>query len=508
MAEARLALHRRLRLAAWLVAMVVVLLAAPCASAFFTTDPNIAAVGEFYNDYTGHFFLAADLADEQALVSGQAGPGWHQTGKGFGAYTPASGFGVPVYRFYAPGPNSHFYTAEATELAALRDPASGWIDEGVKFRALLPTGGACQAGYSPLHRLYNNRAQFNDAAHRYVFDDTLRASMVASGWSDEGVHLCVRQPSSSAAYVFRLAPNAIRSAADCTNETVNLGSCIGMNALPASLPNHIVSWQPPSFVTLNPDWQVAYGDLTGAHEIDVFTAQAVGDEGAVLSHSYVQMYALTGDQGSSVVGMHTISTDASATLASIDLIFQFATGAPAAGQVDARAFPWRYSHENHLDLLFRVTAQTVHWADAQSQGYGGALIEFRDVTSGQSIDVSMLAYGSVAPGDFVGINDPATGNVWVGTTLGDAMLFGTSLGSSYVACGGGSCSPDVLHAFGVRLTADDFRGIVTRARSVNPVLSPDITKYILVNYLLRNGIVGNAEVGATVEIPSLSLFGY
>ena len=488
--------------------MVVVLLAAPCASAFFITNPYAVTVEEFYNDYTGHFFLAADYADNQALLSGQAGPGWHRTGKGFGAYTSASGGGVPDYRFYAPGPNSHFYTAEATELAALRDPSSGWIDEGVKFSAFLPTGGACQAGTSPIHRLYNNRAQFNDAAHRYVFDDTLRASMIASGWSDEGVHLCASQTYSSAAYVFTFAPNAIRSAADCTNETVNLGSCLGMNALPASLPNQIVAWAPPFYVTRSPQWQDAYGEVTGNHDNDVFTAQDPSSEGSVLSHSYVQMLP-PGGQPSYEIGMHVISADASASLASIDAVYQFKAAAPAAGEADPRAFPWRFSHENYIELHFTIVPQTVRVSDALSHGYGGALIEFRDVTSGQAIDVSLLAYGTIAPGNSVGVNDPATGNVWVGTTLGDSMLFGTNLGDAYVACNGGwGCAPDARHAFGIRLTVADFANVVAKARTVNPALSPDVTKYVLVNYVVRNGILGNAEVGATLQGASLSLFGY
>lgn len=508
MAEARLALHRRLRLAAWLVAMVVVLLAAPCASAFFINTGEIAVL-EYYNDYTGHFFLA-DSSDAQVLDSGQAGPGWHRTGNSLGVYAAGSA-GVPVYRFYAPGPNSHFYTAEDAELAALRVPGSGWIDEGVNFGSELPAGGVCPDTRIPIHRLYNNRAAENDAAHRYVFDDSVRASMVASGWIDEGVHLCTYSAYSQGAYEFPLRGKGMRSAADCTNEAVNRGACIGMNALPVAFPNRIVSWQPPGFVTRGPLWQDAYGNLTGAHDFDVYTTQDPADETAVLAHSYVQMIAPEelGSQGSYAIGTHVISTDASNRLASLDWIFQFTTGTPPAGHVDYRAFPWRYSHENHLDLSFDTTVQTVRRSDAQSDGYGGALIEFRDVTSGQSIDVSVLAYGTIAPGDFVGVSDPSTGNVWVGTTLGDAMLFGTNLGSGYVSCsGGGSCSPDVRRTFSFRVTADDFRNIVAKARTVNPALSSDITKYIVVNYLVRNGILGNAEVGATVENGSLSLFGY
>ena len=39
---------------------------------------------------------------------------------------------MPVCRFYAKGPNSHFYTAEAVECAAVKnDP--GWTFEGIAY---------------------------------------------------------------------------------------------------------------------------------------------------------------------------------------------------------------------------------------------------------------------------------------------------------------------------------------------------------------------------------------
>jgi hypothetical protein len=89
------------------------------------------------------------------------------------------------------------------------------------------------------------------------------------------------------------------------------------------------------------------------------------------------------------------------------------------------------------------------------------------------------------------------------------MLFGTNLGSGYIGCaGGGTCSPDVAHTFHFQLSAADFGGIVARARALNPALSADSRDYILVKYLLRNGILGQAEIGVTLSNTWLGLFGY
>src|SRR5258705_10383698 len=137
---------------------------APPASAFLI-DFQHQTVYEFVNDFTGHYFLA-DAADTSFLNRGGAGGGWRFTGHQFQGYN--AGLGTAVCRFYAPGPNTHFFTASTAECSALRDhPEYGWIYEGVKFGVDLPSGGRCASGVT-LNRYYNNRFAFNDSNHRYV----------------------------------------------------------------------------------------------------------------------------------------------------------------------------------------------------------------------------------------------------------------------------------------------------------------------------------------------------
>jgi hypothetical protein len=153
--------------------------------------PSTTTVFEFYNTNLKHYFRTANATEATAIDGGSAGPGWVRTGDNFTAY-PASSVspGADVCRFYTFGANSHFYTVEVPECLSLQNPASGWVYEGLSFRIGKPTGGACDSGTIPVHRLYNNRFAFNDSNHRFttVFDNV--AAMQALGWLYEGVAFC------------------------------------------------------------------------------------------------------------------------------------------------------------------------------------------------------------------------------------------------------------------------------------------------------------------------------
>ena len=88
------------------------------------------------------------------------------------------------------GPNSHFYTADAAECAAVKtDP--GWLFEGVVFQAVAPTLGSCPQPLVPVYRSYNGRFLENDSNHRYATDPAIVQAMSAQGWVSEGVVLCI-----------------------------------------------------------------------------------------------------------------------------------------------------------------------------------------------------------------------------------------------------------------------------------------------------------------------------
>src|SRR6185436_15758711 len=87
-------------------------------------------VVEFYNQGTGHYFATVTAAEIADIEAGKAGHGWVRTGSSFDEYSvPVYGVCngcVPVSRFYAPGPNSHFFTLDPVEAESLKKPGTGW----------------------------------------------------------------------------------------------------------------------------------------------------------------------------------------------------------------------------------------------------------------------------------------------------------------------------------------------------------------------------------------------
>lgn len=155
-------------------------------------------VTEFFNTTLKHYFRTGDPGEVAAIQNGSAGPGWTLTNDNFMAWTadfrPVNG--LPVCRFYAAGPNSHFYTIDAAECDFVKkDP--GWKYEGVAFYALAPTNGQCSAAdYRPVYRLYNDRFAFNDSNHKFTTSATVYQSMQTASppWKGEGIVMCAPLP--------------------------------------------------------------------------------------------------------------------------------------------------------------------------------------------------------------------------------------------------------------------------------------------------------------------------
>lgn len=146
-------------------------------------------VYEFYNTYLNHYFRTGYSAENAAVLTGSAGAGWIDTNSYFLGWRDGSSGAVPVCRFYAPGPNSHFYTANPQECELVKG-YEGWQYEGIAYYAKLPDNGTCPSQTRPIYRAYNNRFAFNDSNHRFTIERTEIDSLVARGWSYEGVTMC------------------------------------------------------------------------------------------------------------------------------------------------------------------------------------------------------------------------------------------------------------------------------------------------------------------------------
>jgi hypothetical protein len=168
----------------------------------FTVDGVTTAV-EYYADSLDHYFITA-WPDEIAVLD--AGTAFKRTGERFKTWLHSSDapeYAVPVCRFYASGPNSHFYTADpaecqylkslqqkqAADAAAKGQPFAGWQFEAIAFFAIAPQDGACPAGTQPIYRAYNGRAAENDSNHRFMARKVIRDAMLES-WHDEGIAFC------------------------------------------------------------------------------------------------------------------------------------------------------------------------------------------------------------------------------------------------------------------------------------------------------------------------------
>lgn len=161
-----------------------------------TIGPASATVDviEFHNQRDGQYFLTADAREVALLDEGALGADWSRTGVSFHAYPLDASLAaaLPVCRFFGTpgfGPESHFYTAYPNECAVVRDDPH-WIEEGVTFRAELPTAGICGPGYDTVLRLWKPGAATTESRHRYVLDVTVAAAMQATGWVLEGPVFC------------------------------------------------------------------------------------------------------------------------------------------------------------------------------------------------------------------------------------------------------------------------------------------------------------------------------
>lgn len=149
-------------------------------------------VYEYFNVDLIHFFRTASAAESSSVLTGGAGDGWRDTQDYFLAWRDASQGAVPVCRFYGTpgiGPNSHFYTADASECATVKKDR-GWTYEGIAYYVKLPVNKVCPSGTTPVYRLYNDRWMYNDSNHRFTTDQSEVQDLVKANWSYEGVVMC------------------------------------------------------------------------------------------------------------------------------------------------------------------------------------------------------------------------------------------------------------------------------------------------------------------------------
>ena len=191
--------------------------------------------------------------------SGRAWRGWRtQAEAGGGGASSAFASNIkPVYRFYVPGPNSHFYTVSESERDLLINYNANLNPkvhqyEGAKFYAVQPNGtgatASCPAGTHPVYRAFNNKVASNQGNHRITSNwiDILRGVRFF-GWSNEGIAFC--SPNASIAggdlHAYHTYPGdsvtaGSKMTAECVYNNAGPGAANGAS-LYCALP-HQVNW--------------------------------------------------------------------------------------------------------------------------------------------------------------------------------------------------------------------------------------------------------------------------
>lgn len=164
---------------------------------------------DFVGSPGGHYFYTDDPAELALLDAGAVGR-FARTGREF-----KSGGSKQLCRFFgstAPGPNSHFYTIDDAECAALKAAQQSppphdlqqWNYEGLRFAQEPPlidaAGTHCPAGTLPVYRGYNNAYTTAgtknawDSVHRFSTNRADIQQMVKLfGWREEGMAFCSPQ---------------------------------------------------------------------------------------------------------------------------------------------------------------------------------------------------------------------------------------------------------------------------------------------------------------------------
>jgi len=475
------------------ISQVLLVFSAACATiaaqAFPVIQPSEPVV-EFFNQGTGHYFATVNAAEIADIEAGKAGPGWVRTGMNLYEYR-APLFGlcsacVPVSRFYAPGPNSHFFTLDPVEAESLKKPGTGWIFEGIAFFADPPDANASCYG-TPIHRLYNNRFAFNDSNHRFVADDAERARMVAAGWIDEGVKMCTSLAETGPLRRFTfdasLGGGKILPSADCEDESKNIGACMALNNL-----------APPTARTGMIEFSPAYGAKTGLTG-ETFIASSV-PVAVAQTTVFVQ-------QWSNAYGVHVDTIQrGTAVYTSVNPLYQFKTAVDANG-ADARVFPFRqgaFYKDAELSVKFQAFVKTVNLRNSVSAAYGHPTLEFIDQRSGRHVYFTVLTYGTVAAGDYLA-PDVATGKVIVGTTFRSSSPYIRNFGTWTFPTPSGFVAENVWGRggpFEFRMNRDEFTRVLQSARSVDASLSANPDDYLLDNFHFNNEVYGDGEIGMNI----------
>jgi hypothetical protein len=170
----------------------------------------------------------------------------------------------------------------------------------------------------------------------------------------------------------------------------------------------------------------------------------------------------------------------------------------AGTNADERVFVWRAASDRELRMRAAASVGVIARDSPGAHAYGHPLLEFGDAATGHSFVMTIQAFGTVPPADFVG-PDARTGEAIVSTVFRPNPRFGTVLSGSFASCvGDGSTPCKVTAPYVFSLKRADFKAALDLARSVDPALSSDPASYFLGRVAFHNETYLDARLGVTV----------
>ncbi len=144
-------------------------------------------VYRFWSPKNEHHFYTSDVAERDKLINEYADSTWTYEGQAFDAFATDSDLGLsPVYRFWSPLHSSHFYTIDEAEKDRIiaKYASNIWTYEGINLYAY--ADGDQPAGAKPIYRFWSPIA----GGHFYTMSETEKNKLITTyshAWTYEGV---------------------------------------------------------------------------------------------------------------------------------------------------------------------------------------------------------------------------------------------------------------------------------------------------------------------------------
>lgn len=135
--------------------------------------------------YSTHFYTAS-LAERDSIIASFARSTWTYEGVAYRAFTTQVDGTIPLYRFWSPRLNGHFFTASIDERNATiaNFPASTWTYEGVAYYVY--PGDTPVEGTVAVSRFWSPRNQHHFYTASVAEKNSVITGYPASVWTYEG----------------------------------------------------------------------------------------------------------------------------------------------------------------------------------------------------------------------------------------------------------------------------------------------------------------------------------